>query len=158
MIVETWKRRKPDWRNIFFAIKLYCSCAGGHLFMLCYSIYVLSVICRNVGMSTLILPFLPRYQGVQPRGFVAMLSLPSATGMISVLEGASSQGLGVKTLYPALNQRSAGLSERPRLQSQSWMRRVCASGTVFVDSAHYWGSSEWGRTAPGCKSSPGSSS
>lgn len=66
-----------------------------------------------------------------------MMSLPNETGMISVLEGASSQGLGVKTLYPALNQRSAGQSERPRLQSQSLTRHVCASGTEFVDCAHY---------------------
>lgn len=82
-------------------------------------------------------PFLPRYQRFPLRGFVAMQSLPSERGMTSVLEGASFQGLGVETLYPALSQRSEGQAERPRLQSQSWTRRVCVSGTVFAGSAHY---------------------
>lgn len=63
-----------------------------------------------------------------------MQSLPSEKEMISVLEGASSQGLGVESLYPALNQRSEGHAERPHLQNQSWC--VCVSGTVFVGFAH----------------------
>lgn len=84
-----------------------------------------------------IAPFLRRYQGFLLRGFAAMQSLPSETGMISGLEGAFFQGLGVETQYPALNQWSEGWGERPRLQSQSWTRRVCVSGTVFADSAHY---------------------
>ncbi len=66
-----------------------------------------------------------------------MQSLPSETGMTSVLEGASFQGLGVETLYPALSRMSEGQAERPRQQSRSWMRRVCVSGNVFVDFAHY---------------------
>lgn len=61
---------------------------------------------------------------------------PIETGMISALEGASSQGLGAESLSPALTQRSAGQTERPHLQSRSWTRRVCVSGTVFGDSAH----------------------
>lgn len=61
---------------------------------------------------------------------------PIETGMISVLAGASSQGLGAESLSPALNQRSEGQTERPHLQSPSWTRRVCASGTAFGDSAH----------------------
>lgn len=109
-------------------------------------------------MEQIILPSLPHYQGFQLRGFVAMQNLPSETRMICALEGASSPGPVAETPYPALNQRSEGQTEEPRLLSQSWTRRVCVSGTASADCAHYWGSSEWGRTALGYKSSPGSSS
>lgn len=61
---------------------------------------------------------------------------PTETGMIAVLAGASSQGLGAESLSPALTQRSAGQTERPHLKSRRWTRRVCASGTAFGDSAH----------------------
>lgn len=62
---------------------------------------------------------------------------PSGTRMISVLEGASSQGLGVKTQYPARNHRTGGRAATSRLLSQSWTRRVCVSGTASAGSAHY---------------------
>lgn len=65
-----------------------------------------------------------------------MQSPPSEKGMISVPEGASFQGLGVETLFPAANQRSEGQAERPPLQNQTWMKCVCVSVTVFVDFAH----------------------
>jgi len=71
------------------------------------------------------------------RGFAAMRSPPSETGMTSALQGASFQGLGAENQYPALNRRSEAQGERPRLRRPSWRRRVCVNGTVFVDSAHY---------------------
>lgn len=61
-----------------------------------------------------------------------MMSLPSETGMISVLEGASSRGLGAETLYRALDQSSDSWRESPRQN----LRHVCESGTAFVDFVH----------------------
>lgn len=104
------------------------------------------------------LPFLQSCLGLPLIGFVATQNPPSEKGMISVLEGTFFQGLGVKTLYPALNQKSGGQAERPHLQSRSWTKCVRASWTVLVGFARCWGSSELVHTAPGCKSSPGSSS
>lgn len=103
-------------------------------------------------------PFLPRYQCFLRRGLAAMESRPSETGTISALEGPSFPGLGVESLFPTLNQRREGRAETQRLWIQSGTRRVCGSGTVSADSSHCWGSSGWGHTALGCKSSPGSSS
>lgn len=108
------------------AVKLFCSSGRG--IMSCQG---------KVPLDESISRFLLCCQEFQLRGFVAMQSLPSETGMTSVLEKASSQGLGVETLYPELNQTSEGQVKMPCLQSQSWMRHVCVSWTVSADSVHY---------------------
>lgn len=71
--------------------------------------------CFRVNLLQSVSPFLPCYQRFPLRGFVATQSLPTETGTISVPEGASFQGLGVETLYPALDQTCEGQAERPCL-------------------------------------------
>lgn len=68
-----------------------------------------------------------------------MLGPPNEIRMM-VLEGPSSQGLVVKTLFPTPDQRSRCRKESLHLRSQS-LRHEYARGTVFEDYAGCSGSS-----------------